>query len=93
MPRVRVRLFPKGMIEMLSSRDAADEMLRRARNVAGQAKANAPVVSGEYRASISAEIHKGPTRVVGRTIANVEYAQKVEAQHRVLGRAIDAGRT
>jgi hypothetical protein len=92
MPRVRVKLISRGMRELLQSRDTADEMLRRARNVADQAKANAPVVSGEYRASITAETHEGPTRVTGRAIARADYAQSVEARHRVLGRAIDAGR-
>jgi hypothetical protein len=92
MARVRVKLISRGIRELLQSRDTADEMLRRARNVADQAKTNAPVVSGTYRASIVAETHQGPTRVTGRAVARAEYAQAVEARHRVLGRAIDAGR-
>jgi hypothetical protein len=89
---VRVRIITRGVREMLKAPDTAAEMKRRAQKVADQAKGAAPVVSGAYRASIEAETHEGPTRVTGRAIATVDYAQSVEARHRVLGRAIDAAR-
>lgn len=92
MARVRVKLITRGVRELLKSPETAEEMLRRARKVADQAKANAPVVSGTYRASIYAETHQGPSRVTGRAGAGVAYSDQIEARHRVLGRAIDAAR-
>lgn len=89
---VRFRLDRGGVRELLKSRQMKNDMQRRAEQVADHARTLAPVVSGEYRRSIEATTELGPTRHVGRAIATVPYAQKVEADRRVLGRAIDAGR-
>lgn len=89
----RVTLNHAGMRELLRSRGVESEMLRRAEHVAARARSIAPVVSGDYKASIRAETVKHPSRVVGRATAHIEYAYQVEAAHRVLGRAIDAARS
>ena len=89
---VRIKLNRKGLGILLKSSDIGGEMLRRGERVAAQAKSNAPVVSGTYRASIVAELDDHPSRVACHVKARVPYAQKVEADHRTLGRSLDAAK-
>lgn len=92
MARFRVTLKSRGMLDLLKSRAVEKDMEARADRVAAQARSQAPVLTGAYRDSIEAESQEHRTRVVGRVVATVDYAQSVEARHRVLGRAIDAAR-
>jgi hypothetical protein len=93
MPRMtKIRLVRAGVRELLRSEPMEKEMLRRAKRVADQAKATAPVVSGTYKNSIGASTFVGKNRVRGLAEATIWYAPIVEAKYRTLGRAIDAAR-
>lgn len=89
MARFRVKLNSAGMRELLNAPALERHLLDRAERAAAAARASAPVESGEYRDSIHAEtVHTD--RVVGRVVADVDYAVAVEAATRNLGRSIDA---
>jgi hypothetical protein len=93
MPRLtKIRLVRPGVRKLLRGEPMEKEMLRRAKNVAGQARANAPVVTGAYKDSITAFTWVGKNRVRGLAEAQIWYAPIVEAKYRVLGRAFDAAR-
>jgi bisphosphoglycerate-independent phosphoglycerate mutase (AlkP superfamily) len=64
--------------------------MRLAKQVESAAKASAPVKTGTYAASIRAETVDHPTRVIGRVVADVDYALVVEANTGNLARALDA---
>ena len=52
-----------------------------------RAEANAPVVSGAYRASLHVETAR-TDRMVKRVVADVPYALRVEADHGTLSRSL-----
>lgn len=58
---------------------------RIAGRMVAEAQANAPVVTGRYRASIHAEDASSPDGAATRIVADVEYALDVEARHNTLG--------
>jgi hypothetical protein len=92
MARTRVILKRTGVAALLHSAGVRRDVGSRAERVAGQAKSIAPKVTGTYAEHIDAWTEDNRSRVVGRAGSDVEYATKVEAAHRVFGRAIDAAR-
>lgn len=77
---------------MLRSAAMAAEMRRRAESVLALAQAMAPVVSGDYRDSLT--IFKRTTdRAVALVGSDIGYALRVEADTGTLGRAITAARS
>lgn len=88
--RLGVELDHDGMRAMLQSSEMAAEMRRRAEAVADQARATAPVVTGNYRNSITVETDVTEQRALARVVADVPYAMDVEARESTLGRAVDA---
>lgn len=85
----RVDLDPAGMADLLKSSDVAAEMRRRADKALAAAQADAPVVSGAYRNSLTVE-DAVTDRAGARVIADVPYANRVEAKNGVLAKALDA---
>jgi hypothetical protein len=68
-------------------------LMAEAERVAAKARANAPVDSGEYRASIVARVVSGRTqRRAAEVAATAPHAAAVEARTRPLGRAIGGRR-
>lgn len=91
MSRTRVSLNRRGMAQLLKSDMARDAIESPVERAAAKARADAPVDSGDYKASI--EVVWGETdRVVGRVVADIKYAAKVEADTGNLARALDAAR-
>ena len=69
------------------------DLRRRAERVAAQARATAPVATGELRDSIRVEADVTPEgRPVARVRANTKYAARVYAQNGSLAAALDAAR-
>jgi protein involved in temperature-dependent protein secretion len=92
MARTRFVLKRTGVATLLHSPGVRRDVGQRAERVADQARRIAPKVSGNYAEHIDAWTEDNRSRVVGRAGSDVEYATKVEAAHRVFGRAIDAAR-
>lgn len=90
--RILIRLNGGGIREMLKSQGIAQEMHRRAENVAAAARSHAPVESGAYKASIVVTDELQPTRAVSHVGATVDYAPIVESRLGVLARALDSAR-
>lgn len=91
MAAIRVTLNHAGMRALLNSAGVRANMMSRAASAADVARANAPVKTGAYQASIHAE-SATTDRAVGRVVADVSYAQEIEFYIRNLGRALDAAR-
>lgn len=92
MARTRIVLNRRGVAQLLHSREVENDMEDRAGRVASQARSIAPKVTGTYAENIEVWTEDNRSRVVGRAGSTVEYAVRVEAAHRVFGRAIDAAR-
>lgn len=60
--------------------------------VASAASASAPVESGDYKASIRAELDVHPSRAAVHVGAHVDYGMEVEARHGTLARSLGAAR-
>lgn len=86
-----VKLNYEGVGEMLRSSAVAAEMRRRAEGVFAAASATAPVVSGDYKASLVI-MDATTDRAVAHVVAQVFYANIVEANTGTLARALDAAR-
>jgi hypothetical protein len=85
-------LNPAGIVELLKSESLAADMRRRVATVEERAKSTAPVVSGDYRDSITSGTFDDGDRTSGYVQADVAYACEVEVRHRTLGAALgDAG--
>lgn len=56
--------------------------------IAGNARASAPVDTGEYRDSIHVEMEATPYRVIGKVVASSGHAMAVEARTGNLQRAL-----
>lgn len=82
----------RGIIAMMKEPGVANEMRRRAENVANAARANAPVESGDYQASIHVEMEDHPTRVVAHVVASDWKSHILESRFGVLARALDSAR-
>ncbi len=90
MAKAKVRIKPDGIAEILKSGEMESFVMGIATRVAAAATASAPVRSGAYKASISAESVQHPTRVVGRVVARDPGAVGIEARTGNLARALDS---
>jgi hypothetical protein len=97
MAQFKVDLDHTGMRELLRSPGVQDEMHRRAEKVAAAARHIAPVGPdsrtgdvGTYRDSIDVEDDPNSGRARAKVVARDWKAHIIEAEHRVLGRALDA---
>lgn len=86
--RVKVN-YGRPFAEILNSAKTRAEMTEKAEKVLAEARANAPVDSGAYQASLTVE-QATTDRAVARVVANVPYALDVEARTGNLARALDA---
>lgn len=86
------KLRGAGVAELLKGSDVLADLLSRGAEVAGAARSAAPVDTGRYRNSIEAESVPGRDRARVRVYARTPYAMVIEAEERVLGRALDAAR-
>ncbi len=87
MARPRVKLNSAGIRAILG--DPSGHLRGLAERVLAAAQANAPVESGEYRASLHVE-QVTTDRAVARVVANAPHALAVEARTGNLARALDA---
>lgn len=85
----RVVLKSAGFREMLNSGEVRALLTGKASSVLSSAKANAPVDSGEYAASIHVE-QATTDRAVVRVVASAPHAFVVEANTGNLARALDS---
>ena len=104
MPRVKVKLNSAGMNELLESAAVGSWVGGLAQRAAAQARATAPVVSGEYQSSIfsktvsasSLGIHfeggAAPNRPVGIVASSSDHALVIESRTGNLARSLDAAR-
>lgn len=90
MAKVRFVPNPAGFRELLHSPELAAYLLARAERVAAAARATAPVESGAYRDSITAETVDHPSRVVAQVHARDWKAHIIEADTGNLARALDS---
>lgn len=81
-------LNPVGVVALLKSPELAAEMQHRVDQVAETAKQTAPVISGDYRDSITAGTFDDGDRTSGYVRADVPYACNVEVRDRTLGKAL-----
>jgi hypothetical protein len=84
MSSVRIVENPAGIAQMLQDADLREY----GENVADAAKANAPVLSGDYRDSIHVEDAPDGLGVV--IVSDIEYAMSIEANDGTLARALDS---
>lgn len=86
---IEVKLNHGGMDALLKSSEVRAELTRRAEAVLSAAQANAPVLTGNYRAGL--EIHQDTTdRAVVRVVGTAPHSHLVEADTGNLARALDA---
>ena len=93
MARQRVILNAAGVRELLSSAGVQAELERRMAPVLAEARATAPVDSGDYQRSLRlwAEVHSGRSRRVAVHVgSDAEHALAVQATTGNLSRALDA---
>ena len=88
MGRATVVLDRKGVEKLLRSDKVRGEIEERAKKVLARALADAPVVTGNYRASLHIETDI-TDRVRVRVVADAPHSHLVEAQSGVLSRALD----
>jgi hypothetical protein len=86
----KVKLDHRGMRELLTSRGVQNDLDERAERVAEVARSLAPVDKGDYRNSIESVPDPTPRRARAKVQATDWKAHILEAEHRVLGRALDA---
>jgi hypothetical protein len=90
--KARVQLISSGMRDLLTDPGVVDDLERRGRNVAAQARSSAPVATGAYRDSIEVvTVRHDEGRPVVQVHATVPYALLIEARTQNLSRALDAG--
>lgn len=97
MARFKVNLDHGGIRELLRSAAVQAEMHRRAEKVADRARDIAPVGPdsrtgqvGAYRGSIEVQDDPSRGRARAKVVATDWKAHILEAEHRILGRALDA---
>ena len=88
MARPRVRLDGRQVRKALTSNAVVSQLDKKAQQILDDAKSRAPVQSGAYRDSLKVE-HDVTDRSVVRVVADIEYGLAVEAQHAVLGVALN----
>jgi hypothetical protein len=82
----------RGIVAMMKEPGIANDMRRRAENVAAAARASAPVDTGAYQASIHVEMETHPARAAAHVVASDWKAHILEARLGILARALDAAR-
>lgn len=87
----RLKLNSGGFKELLNSGEVRGLLTERAQSVLAAAQASAPVVSGEYQASLHLE-QDSTDRARVRVVASAPHALVVEANTGNLARAADAAR-
>ncbi|HET6865465.1 MAG TPA: hypothetical protein VFH80_28310 [Solirubrobacteraceae bacterium] len=90
---VDVRVNNQGLAELRCSPGVQAELERLMERAKSQARADAPVESGDYRDSlqVTVDVTKGARpRARARLGSDVDYAMQVEAAHGTLNRALDA---
>lgn len=89
MASVKVRLYSPGVKKLLNDKKLGGQLESLAKKVEAQAKASAPVDTGNYRDSIY--VYTTHTdRVVARVAASADYALEVESKTGNLSKALDA---
>lgn len=86
----RVKLSRQGMRDLLNDGSVISDLERRMNRALAVARANAPVDSGDYRASLHLETVRHPSRPVVRVVSDLDYAMVVESNTGNLSRALDA---
>lgn len=89
MARPVVKMSSAGVRDLLQSAGVRAELRRHAVRVAAQARATAPVESGEHRDSITVE-SATTDRAVERVVAKAPHSHLVEARTGNLARALGA---
>lgn len=88
MTRPRVRLDSGAVADMLNSSEVQAALREHAEHVAGRARANAPVESGEYRDGIEVDVQAGRKRAHARVTATAPHSLAVESRTGNLMRAL-----
>lgn len=65
-----------------------DAVVDAAEEIAYDARASAPVDTGQYRDAIDVEVDETEHRVVARVVAKARHSLLVESKHGTLGRAL-----
>lgn len=89
MARTKVKLLTRGMRALLNDGGVRDELTRRMGPVLATAQSNAPVDTGEYKASLRI-IQATTDRAVVRVGSVDDKAMSVEARTGNLARALDS---
>lgn len=79
--RVQIRLNPKGVRELLRSKEVVDDLDARTKRIAAAAGPG-----------MEASVQVGRTRARGSVITATALARRREAKARALSRSLDAGR-
>jgi hypothetical protein len=87
----RVKMKSAGIKELLNSGETRAMLTSKARGALAAARANAPVATGEYRASLQI-VQDTTDRAVVRVGSTAPHALAVEANTGNLARALDAAR-
>lgn len=87
----RIHLNTEGVGELLNSDDVRAFITSIAEQVLAKAQADAPVVSGAYRAGLHVE-QETSDRVVVRVRGSTDHDWFVEAEHGTLARALGVAR-
>lgn len=74
--------------DLATSAPVRAAVVEAAEEIAGDARAEAPVDTGEYRDRIVVEVEETENRVVARVIAKAPHSMLVESKHGTLGRAL-----
>lgn len=85
----RVKLIDRGMAEVLKSAGVRADLTSRMERALSEAKANAPVASGDYRDGLHI-VQATTDRAVVRIAGSTDHDFIVEAETGNLARALDA---
>lgn len=77
-----------GFNAIRNSPEMQGALLNIAEGIAAKARASAPVDTGEYRDSITADVQPGATRAHARVTASARHAMKLESETGNLKRAL-----
>ena len=80
--------YDEALDEIAASREVRALVVGAANDVRDVARADAPVLTGEYRDNIRVDVEQTPDGVVATVVADVEYAMVVESREGVLSRAL-----
>lgn len=86
---IKVKLNGRTVGELLKSDDVRDDLTTRAERVLAKAKADAPVVTGNYRDGL-AIVQDTTDRAAVRVVGTAPHSHLVEAKTGNLARSLDA---